>query len=130
MTLINSGKLKEKIEPANEIVAKHNEDFKNYEGEFPGNIVIEMLNKVMANNNNSEYLISIETKLTEEDATSLKPEEVIIEKVQPLASLLKSSDMYVITMDYQPISGAIDKIKIVKKGLEATEEQEVVMNAQ
>lgn len=130
MTLINSGKLKEKIEPANEQVVNHNQNFQAYEGEFAGNVVIEMLNKVLANNNNSEYLISIETKLTEEDTTSLKPEEVIIDKVQPLASLLKSSDMYVITMDYQPISGAIDKIKIVKKGLEVTEEQEVVMNAQ
>lgn len=131
MELINSGELQEQIKPANEQVEKHNAEFELYEGEYAGTIVIELLNKVIQSNATSEYLIGIETRFSETDATVLEGTEVTIEKVQPLANLLESEAMYKITISYQPVSGAIDKIKIIKSGLETTEEeQELVIQNQ
>ena len=121
MQLINSGELQQQIRPANEAVEKHNAEFDIYEGEYSGTIVVEMLNKVIQSNTTSEYLIGIETKLTEEEETVLEASEVTVEKVQPLANLLESDAIYTITIHYQPVSGAIDKIKIVKNGLATTE---------
>lgn len=119
--LIDSGELQQQIIPANEDIEKHNAEFDVYEGEYSGTIVVEMLNKVIQSNATSEYLIGIETKLTETDETVLEESEVTVEKVQPLANLLESDAIYTITMNYQPVSGAIDKIEIVKNGLSTTE---------
>ncbi len=118
--LIDSGELQQQIIPANEDIEKHNAEFDIYEGEYSGTIVVEMLNKVIQSNATSEYLIGIETKLTETDETVLEESEVTVEKVQPLANLLESDAIYTIIMNYQPISGAINKIEIVKNGLSTT----------
>ncbi len=130
--LIKSGQLQEKVRPVNEEVKQHNAQFEMYEGEFEGTIVVELLNKIIKSNSSSEeYMVKLKTKLTEEDKTELEGKDVTVEKVQPVADLLDSSAIYIINIDYQPVSGAIDSVEIVKKDLdESTEPQQVTIQSQ
>lgn len=129
--LIKSGQLQEQARPVNETVKQHNVQFEMYEGEFDGTIVVELLNKVISSNASSEYMVGLKTKLTEEDKTELEGKDVNVEKVQPLANLLESSAIYKINIHYQPVSGAIDEIEIIKKDLEQQNEpQQVVIQSE
>lgn len=130
--MIRSGQLQEQVRPVNEAVKQHNAQFEMYEGEFDGTIVVELLNKVISSNTSSSgYMIGLKTKLTEEDKTELEGNDVNVEKVQPLADLLESSGIYIINIHYQPVSGAIYKIEIIKKGLEEqSAPQQVVIQSE
>lgn len=129
--LIKSGQLQEQARPVNETVKQHNAQFEMYEGEFDGTIVVELLNKVISSNASSEYMVGLKTKLTEEDKTELEGKDVNVENVQPLANLLESSAIYKINIHYQPVSGAIDEIEIIKKDLEQQNEpQQVVIQSE
>ncbi len=118
MDLIDSGALQQQYRPVNNEITEFNKQFEMYEGEFDGTIVIELLNKIIKNNTQSDYMIDLETKLTDKDETKLKAANITVEKVQPLANLLDASAVYKITIEHQPVSGAVNGVKIVKKGLE------------
>lgn len=127
MEVIESGQLQEITKPVNQEVQSHNAEFEMYEGEFAGNIVVELLNKAINSNIVSEYKIALKTKLTKEDETNLSETEITVDNLQPIANLLEESGMYTITLHYHPVSGAIDEITIVKSGIQTEEEQPQVV---
>lgn len=120
--IIISGRLEELTKPVNNAVKTHNAKFEMYKGEFTGDVVVELLNKVLESNEKDQYKISLKTKLTEEDETNLSDTEVVFDRLQPLANLLDKKASYIINIHYQQVSGAIDEISIVKVGLETPED--------
>ena len=125
--MISSGQLQTQTNPLDEEVKEHNAEFAMYDGEFAGKIVVELLNKVVKSNAESNYKIALKTKLDEKHKTDLSNTDVTVENVQSIANLLKTDGTYIITIHYHQVSGAIDEITIVKSGLEETDETPKVM---
>lgn len=113
--LIESGKLKQQLKPVSEEIERFNEQFKKYEGEYDSTVVVELLNLLIKNNNSSDYLIGLSTSLNKDDKTELKPKDITVEKVQPLANLLTTEAIYKIEIQYQPVSGVVNGVVITKK---------------